>query len=1313
MKEEKVRLLWTIFNQLGLKEIPSSMVSRRMTVFKAFDENNQAFLDPLFAQRFWNMFEEGKTQKVSVLSEGKITPNHIFSFINDNQNLWTEAFACEDEGVLVQEESDIKKLEQYKEITERNKIQQTQPGDSLFFEKLFSNLIVTDAIPYPDYEKEILYLMEGMSALYDENILDEAIKAYVQAIYKGDATNSYRLLLEEFNKNQEVYKKLGLSFSYPELKTGEGRISRMMDATYIASTFSSGVFELRRIISIVNRIGEVGFSENEILKFFKAYLDGGLDNILLNPPDNKSYFKRIEKTIDYDFKINLKELFPILTCVPKELTPLFSKILNIMTRVKIVEWSKNVPIGEETTIIDLLFETQKNCMKIMEENADELVSLEEMFMLSNANVINNVIEYFSNKLAYSYLLGIRKGGIGKELLDSFRNLSSPRGLGIQILDLKNYYEQIYSVSWQREFYYDFVLGIASKGLSSSRKETVRERVNLLVQKDPKQARRQQDTRKKIASELIFDALKQAIPFLRPNFTTAEGAQEYFGRTFLSIKTALNMAWIKKILRTGFDLYIEHPVTHAWTNEMEDLSREMIRYAQNLTTLNRPSSEINELLVESLREAFGGLYYVNQSHVDQEVLSLFLKLPETPSIIDLASVQKYLDSAFQESKTIINNILGREVEEEFERKTFDQEIEERISLANNVIDWYVKSINTFYDHAITESISLEKSTDPNETLLKTLYGGVFFLIEESMDLLLSQDEKLTKASFLKELFFKQVTALKSFFMLKKIDYNYQILIDYVLEQIELWDSAFRLRAILTDLEGDNRLRRAVDLSHTSEIDYIKTEKSSYSFIEEPSIRGLAARELVVQWIKKWANSVINLAERILSDISHSLSDEFLEKFEEEIYELLFTSTGRDDIRNFMIPLILGNVKGVTGFETCCLPQEFSLNYGTEVFSEVVKCDSQLSLYFLAKNWTEIKSEDRIYKEKMLGGSVDFVSYLGTRIESCRQLIGSRELKLSDVVKKATGLSLSGLKLQTIVFQLGNEDIFSAATYAENPFEGSEVTGLTLELITKDNIPIGNLLPLCENASEVLAGLIERNSNNVSNPDSLYKAVVRQLLDEAKLILVYDSGTLKERLIQKSLTSRELLNIRDISRTALRITSAYKIKIKRILQNDQEVLLPEDVSYFGEKLENFGLFVQLIFPFFEPAQHVKERLMDDQQLMNTLGISKRDDFQKEMIFPSLVVFDDNGSYKVILGTYDQDILKMVIAEEDTTSKMGLRTIQYLLKTRSSFTEFTTEIGLIPLPELNRSIPLNLIKVLKEKDGIMTIDFKLIKDIQLGAI
>jgi len=1284
-----------------------------MTVFRAFDENKQAFLDPLFAQRFWSMFEEGKTQKVSVLSEGKITPNHIFSFINDNQDLWTEAFAREDEGVLVQEETDLEMLEQCKEITERNKIQETQPNDSLFFEKLLSNLTVTDAISYPDYEKEILFLMEGMTALNDENILDEAVKAYVQAMYKGDATNSYRLLLEEFNKNQEIYKRLGLSFSYPELKTGEGTVSRMMDATYIASTFSSGVFELRRIISIVNRIGEVGFSENEILNFFKAYLDGGLDNILLNPPDTKSYSKRVEETIDYDFKINLSELFPTLTCEPKELTSLYSKLLNIMTRIKIVEWSKNVPIGEETTIIDLLFETQKKILKIIEEDAEELVSLEEMFMLSNVNVISNVIEYFSKKLAYSYLLGIRKGGIGKELLDSFRNLSSPRGLGIQILDLKNYYEQIYSDTWQREFYYDFVLGIASKGLSSSRKETVRERVNLLVQKDPKQARRQHDMRKKIASELIFNALKQMIPLLRPSFTTAEGAEEYFGRTFLSIKSALNMAWIKKILRTGFDLYIEHPVKTVWTNEMEDLSREMIRYAQNLTTLNRPSSEINELLVESLREAFGGLYYVNQSHVNQEVLSLFLKLPETPSIIDLASVQKYLDNAFQESKNIMNNILKREVEEEFERKTFDQEIEERISLGNNAIDWYIKSINTFYDHVITESISLEKSTDPNDTLLKTLYGGVFFLIEESMDLLLSQDEKLNKASFLRELFIKQVSALKTFFMQKKIDYNYQILIDYVLEQIELWDSAFRLRAILADLEGDNRLRKAVNLSHASEIDYTKAEDSSYSFIKEPGIRGLAARELVVPWIKKWANSVINLAERILSDISHTLSNEDLEKFEEEMYGLLFTSTGRDDIRNFMVPLILGNVKEVTGYETCRLPLEFSMNYVTEVFSEAVKCDSQLSLHFLERNWTEIKAEVHKYKEKMLGGSIDFVAYLGTRIESCRQLIGSRELKLSDVVKKATGLNLSGLKLQTIVFQLGKKDIFSAATYAENPFEGSEVTGLTLELISKENIPIGNLHPLCENASEVLAGLIERNSSNVSNPDLLYKAVIRQLLDEAKLILICDSGTLKERLTQKGLTSKEMLDTRDISRTAIRITSAYKIKIKRIRKNNRDVLLPEEVSYFSEKLENFGLFAQLIFPFFEPAQFVKEQLQGDQQLMNNLGISKKDDFQKETIFPSLVVFDDNGSYKVILGTYDQDILKMVIAEEDMTSKMGLRTIQYLLKTRSSFAEFTTEIGLLPLPELNRSIPLNLIKVLKEKDGIMTLDLKLIKNIQLGAI
>ena len=1305
MNGEKVQLLKTICGYLKLEELPQRMVSRRLTVFKAFEENEQAFQDQEFLHRFWNVHEKGK----SALTGGKITPSFIFSFINDNYDILEEALKIDtvDEKEQVQEDIIQEISEEFVAIIERNKVIQTPSENSPFMAKLLEKA-KNETISYPEFEKKVLYYLEGILDLSGRKLLEEVSKAFIWSVYKEDEIKSYRLAFEEFNKSTRDYEKLGVSFNYPEISLKFGRnVSQIMDAVHCTFIQVGGVLGLRRIVSIANRIAEVSFSEEEIINFFTSYLSGGLDLTLSNPPEGHSYFLEVIKTYDYDFTTNLNNLLPIMEFTLQELGPVFNNLLQILMRVKIVEWSKNIPMGEEITILDLIAEIQKNILNQIEQE-EKLLSFHEMFQKTDKNILESAINYFSNKMAYSYILRVRRGGIEKTLLNSFKtmNLSgAAKAIGNQIIDIRKYYKILYPHSWQKQFYYEFILDIASKGLSTSPKQTVRERLNLLVKESPKHSNSSSFNLKKIESDVIFENLKNKVPLLPPNFSTAEEAQKYFSRTFSIIRSVLNKVWIKKVLRTGFELYIETPVKQVWQNEIEDLSRELISYYQNVVIgLGRKPSKINQLVFESLRESLSGLYYVDERLRDVKVFDIFLKLPENPILKNRDDVESYLEYTFEESKAIINKVLGREVKEEIERKTFDQEIEERISLENTVIDWFIRA-NQYYNPIITEPISLEKTTDPNDILLKTVYGGTIYLVEESMkSLMLNHTEKINKANFIKEILKNQVEELRRTLAQLKFNYNIKTIIYYVLEQIKLWDIVFSLRGILSGLESDNRIRRAIRPATISENDRYEEFEISYSLIKKPGIRGLVARELITEWIRTWANSAINLAESYLEEVISNIEEEKREDFEQEILGLLFNGTGRTDIRNFMVPLIVGNLKKPFGFETSILSPEF-LNYSNEVFAEAVKCDSQLSIYFLYTNWENIEGE-RIHYQREIVGDLDFIVYQESQIESCRQLIGTtQEFNLSDVVKKATGLSLSGLTLQTVVFQLGEKEIFSAASYTENPFEGSMVTGLTLELISKENIQMELIHPLALNASEVIAGLIERNQNNASKPDLLYRVVLQQLLDEAKLVLLKDIGTLRERMSNELVPQTD----RNISRCNLKVTTAYKLYLKNKLGDTK--YLPEEIEFFGEKLDNFGLFVQLILPFFEPSQIIRKRLKNDMKLINYLEISKDEEFH---VFPSLIIFDDNGKYKVVFGTYslNENTLYMIVAEENIESKMGLRTIEYLLRTRD-FEELTKDLELLPLPELNHSIPLNRINVLKEKRGEFLLDFELIKNISLGAI
>ncbi len=98
MKNEKVKLLRAIFGFLNLDEVPSSMVSRRLAIFKAFEENKQAFLEPEFLSLFWKV--QGK---VKATLTPTISPSIIYSFVNENQDLWEEARKTE----VIEKESQV------------------------------------------------------------------------------------------------------------------------------------------------------------------------------------------------------------------------------------------------------------------------------------------------------------------------------------------------------------------------------------------------------------------------------------------------------------------------------------------------------------------------------------------------------------------------------------------------------------------------------------------------------------------------------------------------------------------------------------------------------------------------------------------------------------------------------------------------------------------------------------------------------------------------------------------------------------------------------------------------------------------------------------------------------------------------------------------------------------------------------------------------------------------------------------------------------------------------------------------------------
>ncbi len=122
----------------------------------------------------------------------------------------------------------------------------------------------------------------------DNELIQEAVKAFAGSLYKEDPETSFRFIFEEYLQNTNSYKDLGMRFIFPKLNVGLGNVSRLIESVFTASKFVSGVFELNNIIRVINRFSGTNVDENEIYNFFISYLGGSLDSILLNPPRGKN-----------------------------------------------------------------------------------------------------------------------------------------------------------------------------------------------------------------------------------------------------------------------------------------------------------------------------------------------------------------------------------------------------------------------------------------------------------------------------------------------------------------------------------------------------------------------------------------------------------------------------------------------------------------------------------------------------------------------------------------------------------------------------------------------------------------------------------------------------------------------------------------------------------------------------------------------------------------------------------------------------------------------------------------------------------------
>ncbi|MFX1537361.1 MAG: hypothetical protein ACFFDI_24405, partial [Promethearchaeota archaeon] len=725
------------------------------------------------------------------------------------------------------------------------------------------------------------------------------------------------------------------------------------------------VFELKRLIRVANKLGTIGLEEKDVLKFFTDYLNGSLDEILLNPPQGVYYLKVIERIHDYSFDTNFEYIVPDIKCDSEKLRHLYHQLFSVLIRVKIAEWAHAVTPGEETTLLDLAVETQSKILGLDVSKSGDLVSLEKMFLDSEKNIIQVVIDYFSKKLAYEYILRIRGSGVGKNIQSAFKDLAGlPTDIGKSVLDLVKYYQAVHP-DWEQAFIEGFILRYVSSGLYNSQKRWVKDQIRLFVE-EKEVGSREPNTQRyeiKISSETILEALQTKISVPPPNFNTSEEAQNYLTRIFEAIKAKLEREGIKNILRSGFILYIERQVAEGWSEELEDLSIKLIGYWQYLQDAIGQPSQINHIVIDSLRETLNIQSGISEEKKEQELDKFIECLPKAPLINDPASAKQYLEIVYNEAKRTINSVLDWGDVEETSRKTFSQELAGKMGFDVLTRSWFSKGL-PFYKSIITDQFMEFDKLDKNQNLVhnqvkESIYGGVIYLVEDALKgRNLSDNEKIKKANYLADFLLTQTKELISLFQTNEIPLNELDITQFILSQASLFASLSTYEEIFSNLSSDNVMLSAADIEQKRHEKFNKNKQFYYKqnisldsinfdFREHPAIRGLISHQVIDSWIRRWANSVYEFIEQRIDIISSKVDvDDFL-------YEA-FQVTGRDNIINFIVPFLALNLPTVNGVQDVILPKELE-NYNLEPSSDLTPFQSQLVSLIYSITWQQLTEE----------------------------------------------------------------------------------------------------------------------------------------------------------------------------------------------------------------------------------------------------------------------------------------------------------------------------------------------------------------------
>lgn len=835
---------------------------------------------------------------------------------------------------------------------------------SEFLRSIFDNLSSKKVISFDDLQNSLNIHYNQATQTLDEEALIKASGILAYVVFGEPFDEAQNLLFQDFVDNKNIFRqRLRVYFNFLPISE-RNKLVKTLDVITLSAKRAKPVFELKRLIRVANKLGTIGLEEKDVLKFFTDYLNGSLDGMLLNPPQGVHYLKIIERIHDSSFDTNFENIVPDMKSDSEKLHHLYHQLFSVLIRVKIAEWTYTVTPGEEITLLDLVVETQSKIFGLNISKPEDLISLEKMFLDSKKS-IQDVIDYFSKKLAYEYILRIQGSGTGKNIQSAFKDLAGlPTDLGKSVLDLVKYYHTIHP-DWEQAFIEGFILRHISSGLYNSQKRWVKDQIRLFVEEKEVGSRELSTQRYeiKISSETILEALQTKLSVPPPNFNTSEEAQNYLTRIFEAVKAKLEREGIKNILRSGFTLYIERQVAEGWSEELEDLSIKLIGYWQYLQDAIGQPSQINHLVIESLRETLNTQSGISEEKKDQELDKFIECLPKAPLVNDPASAKQYLEIVYNEAKRTINSVLDWGDVEETSRKTFSQELAGKMGFDVVTRSWFSKGFS-FYESIITDQFQEFDKFDAAQHLVhnqvkESIYGGIIYLVEDALQgRNLSDAEKLKKANYLADFLLIQIKDLISLFQTNEIPLNELDITEFILSQVSLFSSISTYEEIYSNLSSDNDMLSAADLEQKRHEKFNKNKQFYYKqnisldsinfdFREHPAIRGLISHQVIDNWIRRWANSVYEFIEKRIDTISSKID------FDDFLYEA-FQVTGRNSIINFIVPFLALNLPMVNGVQDVILPNELE-NYNLEPSSNLTPFQSQIVSLIYSITWQQLNGE----------------------------------------------------------------------------------------------------------------------------------------------------------------------------------------------------------------------------------------------------------------------------------------------------------------------------------------------------------------------